>query len=306
MRGIMALVAITRNFDIGAAIAQALQHMPLDRLVRGKLVAVKPNDTWASAEDTSGVTQPDTLRAVLRQLKSFGPKHIVVSGGSGAAQTEEVFRVSGMMDVIKEEGVEFFDHNRPPFAEVALEYMPEVNVTGPQRTVMVNPRVLEYDTLIALSQLKLHEIATVTLALKNIAMSFPAADYYGHPRSSQRHENFFFVNLHSFIAAMARRFPPDLAITVGHPAMVGTGPLGGHVVETGMVIASTDPVAADVVGARLLGFEPQGVRHLWEAQRLELGQTDTNRMSFPEMSMREAIQAFTQAAYGKRLTFEHA
>jgi hypothetical protein len=24
--------------------------------------------------------------------------------------------------------------------------------------------------------------ATVTLALKNIAMSFPAADYYGHPR----------------------------------------------------------------------------------------------------------------------------
>jgi uncharacterized protein (DUF362 family) len=34
------------------------------------------------------------------------------------------------------------------------------------------------------------------------------------------------------------------------------------------VIASPDPVAADVVGAWLLGFGPQAVRHLWEAGRL--------------------------------------
>lgn len=302
----MAVVAITQNFEIGEAVAQALQHMPLERLARGKLVAVKPNDTWASAEDTTGVTQPDTLRAVLRHLKAYGPRHIVVSGGAGAAQTEEVFRVSGMMEVIREEEVEFFDHNRPPFVEVALEYMPEVDVNGPQKSVMVNPRVLEYETLIALSQIKLHDIATVTLALKNIAMSYPAAGYYGHPRSAQHHEHFFFGDMHSFIAAMARRFPPDLAITVGHPAMVGTGPLGGVAVETGIAIASTDPLAADVVGARLLGFEPQAVRHLWEAGLLELGETRASHMTFPEMSLQQAIQAFTQAAYGKKLTFGHA
>jgi uncharacterized protein (DUF362 family) len=65
---------------------------------------------------------------------------------------------------------------------VALEYQPEADVQGPQTSVMVNPRVLEYDTLIALNQLKVHQTATVTLALKNIAMSYPAADYYGHPR----------------------------------------------------------------------------------------------------------------------------
>lgn len=29
---------------------------------------------------------------------------------------------------------------------------------------------------------------TVTLALKNIAMSYPAADYYSHPRSKEKHE----------------------------------------------------------------------------------------------------------------------
>jgi uncharacterized protein (DUF362 family) len=302
----VATVVITQNYDIEEAVNQAFAHVPLDALVRDKLVAVKPNDTWASADDITAVTQPDTLRAVIRQVKQNRPRHVVVSGGAGAAQTDEVFRVSGMMRVIEEEGVEFFDHNRAPFIEVALDYMPEVELVGPQKTVFVNPRVLEYDCLISVNQLKVHETATVTLALKNIAMSYPAADYYGHPRSSQRHENFFFQDMHSFIVAMARRFPANLAVTVGHPAMVGTGPIGGYTVETGLVIASTDPVAADVVGARLLGFEPQGVRHLWEAHSTALGQTDTGRMRFPELSLREAIQRFTHAVYGRRLTFEHA
>jgi uncharacterized protein (DUF362 family) len=210
------------------------------------------------------------------------------------------------MGVVEEEGATFFDHNRPPFAPVELEYAPAADVAGRQKSVMVNPRVLEYEALIAVNQLKLHETATVTLALKNIAMSFPAADYYGHPRSTQKHENWFFADMHSFIAAMAKRFPIDLAITVGHPAMIGTGPLGGHAVETGIVIASTDALAADVVGARLLGFTPQAVRHLWEAARLGIGESNIDQMEFPALSLRDAIGLFTQAAYGHRLDFEHA
>jgi uncharacterized protein (DUF362 family) len=146
----------------------------------------------------------------------------------------------------------------------------------------------------------------VTLALKNVAMSYPAADHYGHPRSSRKHDNCFFDDMHSFIAAMAKRFPIDLAITVGHPAMVATGPLGGHAVETGLVIASTDALAADVVGARVLGFQLQGVRHLWEAARLNIGESDLSNMRFPAMSLEEATGNFTERVYGKRLSFEHA
>jgi uncharacterized protein (DUF362 family) len=302
----MAAVVITRDDSIGRAVADALGRLPLEGLVRGKVVAVKPNETYATAGDTTGVTQPDTLRAVLREVKRFGPKELVVTGGSGAAETDEVFRVAGLMDVVKEEGAAFFDHNRPPFTEVKLEYRPDADVEGPQKSVVVNPRVLQYETLISLAQLKLHETATVTLSLKNIAMSYPAADFYGHPRHSQKHANHFFADMHSFIAAMAKRFPIHLAIIVGHPAMIGTGPLGGHAVETGLVIASTDPVAADAVGARLLGFRSQAVRHLWEAGRLGLGETNAEKMDFPAMKLKEAIEAFTAAAYGERLTFEHA
>jgi uncharacterized protein (DUF362 family) len=301
----MADVVITHNQEIEEAVAEALRHIPLELLVRGKRVAVKPNDTWASAEDKTGVTQPDTLRAVLRHLKQYGPRELIVTGGAGAAETDEVFRIAGLMDVVEGEGAAFFDHNRPPFKEVELGYKPAADVEGPQKSVMVNPRVLEYETLISLAQLKLHQTATVTLSLKNIAMSFPAADYYGHPRFKQKHQHHFFADMHSFIAAMAKRFPIRLAIIAGHPAMIGTGPLGGHAVETGLVIASTDPVAADVAGAWLLGFGPQAVRHLWEAGWLGLGETDTDKMRFPALSLQQATEAFTEAAYGQRLTFEH-
>ena len=88
--------------------------------------------------------------------------------------------------------------------------------------------------------------------------------------------------------------------------MIATGPLGGHVVETGVVVASTNPVAADAVGAKLLGFDAQAVRHLWEAAKLGLGETDPEKMELPELSMKEAIQVFTERAYGHRLTFGHA
>lgn len=300
----MSTVAIAHHSDIEKSVHEALDRLDLDGILRGKRVAVKPNDTWASRDDITGVTQPDTLRAVIQHIKRFGPKEITVTGGAGSAETDEVFRLAGLMEVVEAEGATFFDHNRPPFIEVALEADADAEVHGPQRKIMANPRVLQYETLIAVNQLKLHQTATVTLALKNIAMSYPAADYYGHPRSEQKHANCFFDDMHTFIATMAKRFPIDLAVTVGHPAMIGTGPLMGHAIETGLAIASRDPLAADVVGARLLGFSAQAVRHLWEAGRLGLGKTDPDEMDFPGLSLPDAWSIFTEAAYGHRLPFE--
>ncbi len=300
----MSTVVITHSEEIGAGIREALQHLDVEPLVRDKLVAVKPNETYADEQNKSGVTQPDTLRAVLRSIKQFQPKHVVVTGGSGAGQTGDVFRVAGLMEVVEQEGVEFFDHNRAPFERVELDYAPGKDVKGPQQSVMVNPRVLEYETLIAVNQLKVHATATVTLGFKNIAMSYPAAGYYGYPRRSEEyHKHEFFEDMQSFIAAMGKRFPIDLSITVGHPAMVGTGPLKGHAVETGLVIASSDPLANDVVGAKLLGFNLDGVQHLWEAARLDLGESDLEKIEFPALSIDEAVGIFTEAVYGERLQF---
>jgi hypothetical protein len=42
----------------------------------------------------------------------------------------------------------------------------------------------------------------------------------------------------------------------------------------------------------------RAVRHLWEAARLGVGESDLNRMKFAGMSLGEAIEAFRPMASG--------
>lgn len=279
-------VSITQHEDISIAISGALDLLEgLPGLFEGRHVAIKPNDTWASKKDLTACTRADTVRAVIRYVKEYGPRTITVTGGSGAAETDDVFRLLGIDRVISEEGVEFVDHNRPPFKPVHLDY-------GPQNEVMVHEGILKYETIISLAQHKVHNAATVTLSMKNIAMSFPAADYYGHSREQYLHPHNFFKDLHGFIAGMCKRFPISLAIINGHPAMIGRGPIGGKSVETGLLIASRDFVAADSVGARMLGYGR--VQHIEEAENLGLGVANLDNIEIAGIPFDEAMRIFRE------------
>jgi protein gp37 len=75
--------------------------------------------------------------------------------------------------------------------------------------------------------------------------------------------------------------------------------LDGIPVETGLVIASRDFVAADAAGAELFGFNMQAVRHIFVANRMGLGDGRTSAMIFPRMSLSDAIQAFTRMVYAQ-------
>ena len=134
-----------RPGDIEKAVFDSLGGLELEDF-RDKAVAIKPNDTVATASDKTACTQADTLRAAIRFVKTLHPGSIVVSG-AGEVETEDVFKVMGYLEVVQSEGVEWFDHNKAPFVPVELRF-------GPQRQVMVNPRVLEYEKLVSLAQLK--------------------------------------------------------------------------------------------------------------------------------------------------------
>jgi uncharacterized protein (DUF362 family) len=294
-------VAITHQpDDIEKAIAKALAEVNLDDF-RDKLVAIKPNDTTASRSDKTACTRAESLRATIRFVKNLHPRKIVVTGGAGDMETADVFEVMGYNEVIESEGVEWFDHNKAPFVAVDLPF-------GPQRKVMVNPRVLEYEKLVSLAQLKVHQTATVTLAIKNIAMSFPAADFYGHPRVSQKlHPHNILKDKHAFLVEMLMRFPIDLSIVVGQPAMIGKGPVGGKAVDTGLVLAGRNPVTVDSVGAYLLGFETLGVQYLHQAEEHGLGvaysaqyqEEKPGRLKIKGIEVVDAVKLFRKAAYGE-------
>jgi uncharacterized protein (DUF362 family) len=285
---------------IEKAITEALGRISLEDF-RDKIVAIKPNDTTATPDDKTACTQADTLRATIQFMKTLHPKSIIVTGGAGLMETEEVFKNLGYPEVIESEGVEWFDHNKAPFVPVDLTF-------GPQHRVMVNPRVLTYEKLVSLAQLKVHSTAAVTLAIKNMAMSYPAADFYGHPRVKQElHPHNILVDKQAFLVGMLMRFPIDLAIITGHPAMIGTGPVGGKAIDTGLVIAGRNAVSVDSVGAHLLGFETLAIQHIRQAAEFGLGvpltpiggESGQGRLQIVGVSVEEATKVFRKAAYGE-------
>lgn len=61
---------------------------------------------------------------------------------------------------------------------------------------------------------------------------------------------------------LGKRIMPGLVIIDGLIGMEGDGPVYGRVKKLGIAIASTDPLKADAVGAKVMGFEPQKIGYL--------------------------------------------
>jgi uncharacterized protein (DUF362 family) len=75
--------------------------------------------------------------------------------------------------------------------------------------------------------------------------------------------------IHRNIVEFAKRTWPDLVVLDGFVCMEGDGPVDGSAVEMNVAIASADPLKADGVGARLIGFEPEDVGYLYYLQNEE-------------------------------------
>lgn len=75
--------------------------------------------------------------------------------------------------------------------------------------------------------------------------------------------------IHHNIVELAKIAWPDLVVLDGFVCVEGDGPVDGTPVDMGVAIASTDPVKADGIGARLIGFEPEEIGYLYYLQNEE-------------------------------------
>jgi uncharacterized protein (DUF362 family) len=270
-------VAIVDYSSIKDGMKDALDLIKCSKLFCGKHVVIKPNDVAViEGGIKTACTQPDTLQAVIQYVKSFSPKSITITGGS-AMDTSIVFEMLGFDKIIKDEKVNFLDHNKPPFVELTLD----------KGTVIVNPNILVHDVLISLAQHKVHDVTLVSLSMKNIAMSFPASDYYGYPRREKISHG---TDIHEFIVMMCKRCPPTISIVVGHPVMIENGPIGGKTFESNLIIAGTDFVAVDSVAANLLGMFD--VPHIILAEKEGLGIENFDNIEILGIQFNEAKRIF--------------
>lgn len=287
-------VAITRNSDEAAAIKQAIELLKITESINSSdVVVITPNWVNKKQPDSATVVGPESLRQIIRIVKDRNPKRIVVATGTADGETKDVMDSVGFGKVISDEGVEFIDLNHGPFVRINLNH-PIVTATN------LNKLFEEVTVLISFTQLKQHEEATMSAAIKNIALGWPPADEHGQPKKNLG----IHTELHGFISAMAQQVPIDLSIISASPAMIGTGPSKGIARHTGLVVAGCDPVAADTVGARLLGFKPQAVRYLFECSNKKIGESVIENINIAGIPLVEAENIFSQAAYGDGLAMD--
>ncbi|MDK2564056.1 DUF362 domain-containing protein [Romboutsia sedimentorum] len=284
------IVAISKAISEGKSLEKALDLLPMDKVIqKGDVVIITPNWVKDKKPKDGVVVGPKTLKKLIQYVKSKQPGKIYIAVGSAGAKTPDVMKKVGYDKVIQDEEVEFIDMNYGPYINLELNH--KIIKSTP-----INKVIDEADVIISFTQLKQHEEATVTASIKNIAMGWPPAEIHGYPKKNTGiHED-----LHGFIRSFANKVPIDLSIISCDKAMIGTGPTNGMAVDTpGLIIASTDPLAADAIGARLLGFLPQAVCYLYGLYKDGIGEVKPENMDIKGIDLVEAEKIFSKAAYGK-------
>jgi len=229
--------------DIGRALAESGK----------KQILIKPNYINSKHPSTGITTDSRVIEGVVKFLKTGNVTGDVVIGeGSGFADTFQAFKIAGVDAVADRWGVELVDLNKDEFVEV------QVPDPLSLKRVRVAKTALE-STIVSVPKLKPHRIATVTLSLKNM-MGALASKGSMH-RGTSLSEN---------IADLASVLKPSLAVIDG--VIAGEGhETSGDPVPMNLVIAGTDPVAVDAVGAAVMDIAPEDVKHLLMAEKKGLG-----------------------------------
>ncbi len=105
---------------------------------------------------------------------------------------------------------------------------------------------------------KTHSLTMVTGALKNMFGLLPRKD-----------QSFYHPEIHEVILDLNRMFRSSLCLIDGRVGLEGV--ISGNPRSLGCVILGRNPVSVDATMARVMGFDPERIRHIVEAERHGLG-----------------------------------
>jgi len=224
-----------------------------------KPILIKPNYINSKPPSTGITTDSRVIEGIIKFLRQRKTKDIIIGEGSGWADTFEAFKVAGVDAVAERWDVKLVDLNKDKIIEV--------NPPNPLsiKKIKVAETSLE-SIIISVPKLKLHRIATVTLSLKNM-MGALASKGSMHKGSLSKN-----------IVDLASVLRPSISVVDG--IIAGEGhETSGNPVEMNLIIAGTDPVAVDAVGAAVMGISPTDVKHLVLAEKKGLGTCDLEKIT---------------------------
>jgi uncharacterized protein (DUF362 family) len=200
---------------------------------------------------TGYTTDPRFVSAlidVIREQISPSVKISIVESDASAMRSTYAFKMLGYEKLKKEKSVELVNLSTDESEEV------EVAVNGQYLKLNLPKTIKNADLLINVPKIKYMTQTVISCALKNIFGCNPQSNKYKcHPMLNEvivALNKLMKFNLHVL----------DGIIVAGHPTC-----------RLNLVMASQDPVAFDAVCARILGVNPNKVKHMVLANREGLG-----------------------------------
>ena len=262
-----------KNDRIDSAVEEAIDLLGgMNTVARGKeRILLKPNLVSESPDCT---TKREVIKTLAQLMKSSG-KEVCIAEGSAAAggfnsKQGEVYRTRNTSIL---DGMQKYVFDQLGYTELARSLdvplinlhcgeMVEVSVPGAYAypTISLHRALTETDLLCSVPMMKTHVLATVTLGMKNL-IGLYAGRIYGSVRAGV-HDHAAKAGSRGVafeILDMVRANKLGLVVVDGSTAMEGNGPMGGALVKMGVIIAGTNPLATDMVAARVMGFRAEEV-----------------------------------------------
>ncbi len=265
-------ICIARGSDRAAAVTGAFAALGgMAAFVRpGERVLIKANVAFASPPALNATSHPDLVAAVVRLCFEAGAARVTVTDNP-INDPATAFALTGIENAARKAG-----------ADVVLpraSLFEPVSVAGARLIrdwpVLMHP-LAEADRLIGLAPVKDHHRSGASMTLKN---------WYGLLGGRR---NIFHQDVHTLIQELSMMIRPTAVVLDGVQSMISNGPTGGSLSDlkpTGTLIVSTDPVAADAVGASLLGRTPDELPFIAKAEGVGAGTADFRSLDVTELQI---------------------
>jgi len=251
-------VAIVRYKKPYASIKQAVDLCDgLAQLPPQAHVFIKPNIVfWTRSVQFPKwgvITTSRAIEDMVKILQDHGVAKITIGEGVVMRHQKDVktpahaFKTLGYNRLKKRYNVETVNVFERPFKAVDL---------GDAVVLNFNQDVLESDFVVDIPAMKTHNQTVVSLGIKNLKGLIDM-------KSRKRCHNIDPIkDLHFHVARLADRLPPIFTLVDGIYSLERGPGFDGRMRRSNLLIASADILSADMVAAKILGYETDQVPHL--------------------------------------------
>lgn len=235
---------------------------------KGDKVMVKPNIGWDRTPEQGACTNPEIVKTLVELCFDAGAKAVTVMDNP-CNPAQRTYVRSGIAKAAKEAGA------KTPFPnKYKLKKLPLGGEWFKDWEIYTD--FTEVDKIINVPATKTHSLSRVTLGMKNWLGALGG-------NRNQLHQNLDYAMID-----LAKYFKPVLTVLDAYRLLVRNGPQGGRLSDVKIfktVVAGTDYVAIDTLGATYLEINPEELRYLKLAKERGLGETDLEKLKIEKRTV---------------------